>query len=112
MDGDALELMFSANEMGFEDASSSGQTQVLAPEVTSLSFRYFDGFEWTDSWDSRAMERLPNAVEVTLELSATGENEADQTLLIDPESDDGEARTVRFVISLQVAPPPLTEVQL
>ncbi|HSG71088.1 MAG TPA: type II secretion system protein GspJ [Planctomycetaceae bacterium] len=112
MDGDALELMFSANEMGFEDASSSGQTQVLAPEVTSLSFRYFDGFEWTDSWDSRAMERLPNAVEVTLELSATGENEADQTLLLDPESDDAEARTVRFVISLQVAPPPLTEVQL
>lgn len=112
MDGDALDLMFSANEMGFDDARMTGQAQVLAPEVTSLSFRYFDGFEWTDSWDSSAMERLPNAVEVTLELSATGEAEADQTLLLDSEADDEEARTVRFVISLQVAPPPLTEVQL
>lgn len=112
MDGDALDLMFSANEIGFADASMTGQTQVLAPEVTSLSFRYFDGLEWTDSWDSKAMERLPNAVEVTLELSAIGETEGDQTLLLDSEADDEESRTVRFVISLQVAPPPLTEVQL
>ncbi len=40
----------------------------LAPEVTELGFRYFDGSEWQDSWDSCESGTLPVAVEITLVL--------------------------------------------
>ncbi len=41
-------------------------SQVLAPEVASLQFRYFNGTAWVDSWDSTAMDALPLAIEVTI----------------------------------------------
>ena len=112
MDGDALDIMFSASEMGLLDQSGTGRTQVLAPEVISLAFRYFDGVDWTDAWDSRAMERLPNAVEVTLGLRTIEDVKPEDDLLIDAVPEESEGNTVRFVIALQVAPAPLTEVQL
>lgn len=39
-------------------------SDVLAPEVSDIQFRYFDGVAWTDSWDSRTTGILPRAVEV------------------------------------------------
>ncbi|MFV0444464.1 MAG: type II secretion system protein GspJ [Planctomycetaceae bacterium] len=49
------------------DLSSLAQaSRVLAPEVVSLSFRYFDGLNWQTEWDSVAAQRLPNAVEVRI----------------------------------------------
>lgn len=44
---------------------AAGDT-ISAPEVRSLRFRYFDGNEWRDEWDSREMEAVPRAIEVTL----------------------------------------------
>ncbi|HWL09470.1 MAG TPA: prepilin-type N-terminal cleavage/methylation domain-containing protein [Planctomicrobium sp.] len=38
---------------------------LIAAEVTELSFKYFDGTDWYDSWDSLAMGMLPRAIEVT-----------------------------------------------
>jgi hypothetical protein len=38
------------------------------PEVTALEFRYFDGSDWTDAWDSRSRGTLPKAVEMSYEL--------------------------------------------
>jgi hypothetical protein len=38
------------------------------PEVTALEFRYFDGSDWTDAWDSRTRGTLPKAVEMSYEL--------------------------------------------
>ncbi|MCA8995947.1 MAG: prepilin-type N-terminal cleavage/methylation domain-containing protein [Planctomycetaceae bacterium] len=38
---------------------------VIAPEIVSVSFRYFDGAAWYESWDSLTNGMLPTAVEVT-----------------------------------------------
>jgi prepilin-type N-terminal cleavage/methylation domain-containing protein len=44
--------------------------QVLCRNVTQFSLRYFDGTEWSDSWDSVAYDnQLPLAIEVTLEFN-------------------------------------------
>jgi hypothetical protein len=57
--------------------------QVLAPEVTNLQFRYFDGTEWLDQWDSGVSQGLPIAVEITLQIRRTGKKDAKTTTLRD-----------------------------
>ncbi|HUT92329.1 MAG TPA: type II secretion system protein GspJ [Thermoguttaceae bacterium] len=55
---------------------ASGQGQIdddsdvtpIAPEVSAIAFRYWDGTEWVDSWDSGEAGALPVAVEVTLTI--------------------------------------------
>ena len=52
------------------EASGNAATQIsniqsVAPEVSALYFRYFDGRVWSESWDSDTMLRIPRAVEVT-----------------------------------------------
>ncbi|GIX01641.1 MAG: hypothetical protein KatS3mg112_0578 [Thermogutta sp.] len=44
------------------------QLQPIAPEVAAIQFAYFDGSEWTDSWDSGSQGCLPKAVEIRLYL--------------------------------------------
>jgi hypothetical protein len=53
--------LYSQSETGETPASED----LLAPEVTEISFRYFDGTNWTDAWDSQATGALPRAVEMT-----------------------------------------------
>ena len=38
----------------------------LAEGVDGLNFRYYDGEEWLDEWDSKAQGVLPKAIEVVL----------------------------------------------
>ena len=40
--------------------------EFLAPEVESLTFRYFDGVDWVDEWDSELQGAIPTAIEITL----------------------------------------------
>jgi len=40
----------------------------LAAEVSAIAFRYSDGTEWVDSWDTEEAGALPVAVEVTLTI--------------------------------------------
>lgn len=40
--------------------------EVLAEEVLGLNFRWFDGSEWQETWDSESLEAFPEAVEITL----------------------------------------------
>ncbi len=42
---------------------------VIAPEVTGLEFRYFDGVNWLMEWDSELMGGLPVAVEIALAIT-------------------------------------------
>ena len=42
------------------------ESSILAKEIVSLSFQYYDGYSWVAEWDSTTMERLPRAVEVTI----------------------------------------------
>jgi len=38
----------------------------LAEGIEGLNFRYYDGEEWADDWDSKAKGGLPKAIEVVL----------------------------------------------
>jgi prepilin-type N-terminal cleavage/methylation domain-containing protein len=70
--GDRLSMMF-ADEGG--DTSSLGSAiEVLAPEVNSLQFRYFDGITWTTEWDSVTMSGLPLCVEVQFAVTMSANN--------------------------------------
>ena len=42
------------------------ESSILAKEIVSLSFQYYDGYAWTAEWDSTTIERLPRAIEVTI----------------------------------------------
>lgn len=48
------------NDVALSDAS------ILAREIVSLQFRYYDGYSWVTEWDSVTQERLPRAIEVTI----------------------------------------------
>ncbi len=50
--------------------------ELLAPEVISLEFAYFDGTQWLYEWDS-STQSLPWLVQISLGIqSATGEEKA------------------------------------
>ena len=61
--------------MAIESVEASGGTatqlstaQVLAPEVTAIGFRYFDGRVWQATWDTETIGRIPRAVEISFKL--------------------------------------------
>jgi len=66
IEGDRFAMTLS-QEQGAEEVLSS-MTRLLAPEVQSLQFEYFDGMNWLTEWDSTASGRLPQAVRVTMGL--------------------------------------------
>lgn len=109
MDGDRSEMEFADQAADLE--MMADRAELLAPEVNFLQFRYFDGLQWTDTWDSNAQERLPNAVEVTLGFRAAEAAETNP-YLSSGGSEPAVQEQVRFVISLPLAPAPLLEVQL
>jgi len=43
-----------------------GRSLELAEGVDAINFRYYDGEEWVDDWDSRIKGGLPKAIEVVL----------------------------------------------
>lgn len=63
---------YEADRLEATFAETSGKAlavpQILAPEIASISFRYFDGLTWLESWDSPTMQALPRAIEVTLQF--------------------------------------------
>ncbi|PHS14006.1 MAG: hypothetical protein COA78_06400 [Blastopirellula sp.] len=42
--------------------------EVIAPEVSMLMFRYFDGYQWNDEWDSEELGGLPLAIDVVIAI--------------------------------------------
>ena len=51
--------------------------ELIAPEVVSLEFAYFDGVQWTYTWDS-STQSLPWLIQVSLGIqSASGEAKAE-----------------------------------
>lgn len=56
-----------ANEQGrMEQLNQQGE--LIAPEVVGLEFRYFDGSQWMEFWDSQQIQSLPLAVEITVAI--------------------------------------------
>lgn len=63
---DSLESLGLASTGMLELISENAKMHV--PEVVHCEFRYFDGSDWLDEWDSTERKSLPSAVEVTLRL--------------------------------------------
>jgi prepilin-type N-terminal cleavage/methylation domain-containing protein len=61
---------------------------VFAPEVTEMTFRYFDGENWQDTWDGTVLGEdgktpvgPPRAIEVTLSIRRFGADPNDQSAI-------------------------------
>lgn len=64
LEGDRLS-MTSADESG-DLEQLAAQSELLAPEIGSLQFQYFDGTDWLEVWDSVEYGTVPQAVKVTI----------------------------------------------
>src|SRR6266851_2974296 len=71
--------------------------QIMAPEVLSLTFSYFDGTDWQDSWDSTTMGAdgvtpigPPRLVAITIGL-------------VNPSGSDGDSIVRRHVVPIATA---------
>jgi len=53
---------------------------VIAPEVVSIEFQYWDGLLWLPEWDSEVEESLPVAVEIRLYLKSARNNQSSSML--------------------------------
>jgi hypothetical protein len=61
-------LLFS-EQQGNNDTMGTGG-KLIAPEVTQIQFRYFDGSQLADEWDMRQTPQLPTAIEVSIWLKS------------------------------------------
>ena len=91
-----------------EEMPQLNASVLLAKEVSGLKFRYFDGLNWQEIWDSNALNEMPKAIEITLTLrnlegggDTLSEEEADPYAV--PET------THRMVVPIPVAEPFVTE---
>jgi hypothetical protein len=77
--------------------------ELLAPEVVSIEFSYWDGLIWQVSWDSDSMGELPLAIQVTIDVIASSDV---PILAADPAALEAMAtRTFMHTIRLPVARP-------
>jgi len=79
--------------------SLAAQAKLLAPEVALLEFRYFDGFEWLDAWDSTEYAAVPAAIEIVIGF-------ADPEFpvgLLNPRSISPQTSLYRLVVALPIA---------
>jgi len=97
-EGDRLQSLQIEEQGGQSTALST--SQVLAPEVNLLQFRYFDGLAWYTTWDSEQAGRLPRAVEVTLGFAPAASTGPALNVPVSASADQ-----VRSVILLPIADP-------
>ena len=99
-------------------ASGGGTTsgyegaKLLASEVTSVAFRYWDGTDWVSDWNSDEMGGLPLAVEIVMTMSdANAEPTGPPVQSFGPSATASTEPTYRIVVSLPTAslPPPPAE---
>jgi hypothetical protein len=103
-----LRLPESPGEVPGEAEFSRTET-IHLPEVVGLEFRYFDGRQWTDAWDSRSRRALPLAVEVSVEIEFAGDEE--KTTSSESQEWEPETATVEDQQEVLTEPgePPLVE---
>ena len=81
--------VYAASTSGLITLGQSGD--LLAPEVTSISFQYYDGISWLTYWNSDDEGQLPFAVKVQL------------TMADDSSTEDGATRVFSHVVRLPLA---------
>ena len=88
------------------DAKSLEQfRELIAEEVSELGFRYFDGVEWLESWDSVLNESLPRAIEISIgflkKVEISQRSRPKQSL----------SNRYRFVVVVPLSPPYATQTE-
>jgi len=63
---DRLRQAVETDEDQGSDPPPLNESSILAKEIVTLAFRYYDGYVWSNEWDSVKQERLPRAIEVTI----------------------------------------------
>ncbi len=91
------------SEAGQPDTESDATP--LAPEVSAIAFRYSDGTEWLDSWDSGEAGALPAAVEITISIMPFGRQRTAswQRSSSDYTTEEGATITRSLVVHLRAA---------
>jgi hypothetical protein len=110
------EIDRAAGLMAAENAGSAFLDEmgdVIAPEVTHLEFRYFDGTQWLLEWYSDQMEGLPVAIEIALAVTPQKFLQTDED---SPFASSGEELfrgevVYRMVVRLPAAKPPAPETE-
>jgi len=87
-----------------DDGSLADAAEFLAPEVDSLSFRYFDGVDWQDEWDSQAQGAIPTAIEIVIGFAPPDPDDVLQAA-----ADGAIPSSYRFVVALPVAEAVISE---
>ena len=97
--GDAMVMQMAQDAA--DNSVLAESAQLLAPEVVSIEFAYYENGEVYESWDTREYNRLPQAVEIKLgfrkEQSEFAEGSRFTTAM------DAPARIFRKVVSLPLA---------
>lgn len=75
-EGESLCLWRREDRTPDDDVLEGGEKEKLIEHLESIEFKYYDGEEWRDEWDSKEESYLPQAVKVILkfpekELSTT-----------------------------------------
>ena len=75
-EGESLCLWRREDKTPDDDVLEGGEQEQLMEGLKGIEFKYYDGEEWRDEWDSKEEACLPQAVKVTLkfpekELSTT-----------------------------------------
>lgn len=95
LEGDRLTLQQA--DMATDVDLLADQARLLAPEIKSLLFEYFDGYEWQEEWDSSLYGSLPIAVRITIGFPSD-----DQTTT---ETDAGEPIVYRLTVLIPRSTP-------
>jgi hypothetical protein len=66
-DRDRASVLYASQNGIADDSNTLGD--LIAPEVESLQFAYYDGTQWLTSWDSTQNGGLPVAVQITLAIT-------------------------------------------
>lgn len=97
------------NRLKIQQADAAGnlnllaqQAKILAPEVTELQFRYFNGQNWMTAWDSVTLNALPRAIEVTMRIGQPPSAEPSASPLTTTAS-ASPSLVYRFVVSLPLS---------
>ncbi|QDT87450.1 prepilin-type N-terminal cleavage/methylation domain-containing protein [Gimesia chilikensis] len=100
LEGDRLSMSMADQAADLEQMAS--QSELLAPEISSLQFQYFDGTDWLELWDSTEYGTIPQAIRVTIGFRS----DLQQTSLESVnEKINGYNNTYSMVIALPLALP-------
>ncbi|WP_339731140.1 prepilin-type N-terminal cleavage/methylation domain-containing protein [uncultured Gimesia sp.] len=105
LEGDRLAMSKADESADYEQLAQ--QSQLLAPEIGSLQFQYFDGTDWLEVWDSIEYGTVPQAVKVT--IGFRNAEEAQGVLNSVNEKINGSGNTFSMVIALPLALPAILQ---